>query len=471
MLLFSTKFIVSPDLKNNLFVEKVLNWINGGKNYTFEELKWNGEEEFSVDNADKTQHLDIYCYSDNDTVTVHLLNKDGKVIWTNDYVLTNKNDQRLLSVQLYSEAEDIDAQFPRNFNRPRLLKQLINEGYGGSDNGLRICDTCTYIDEQNIDLICDIIENKQHYMMPVIYVSTSFFNEKYKVDCKELAKDLAGVAHVLVERDGKINKMLQQRTNGLNPYNGAVHVYYGKNVGSRLLPRYEMDPNQFRKEITDAIFGKLILNKIDDDLSLNKIRYQHLSIMSKENIELTKISELMLKESESKLDNANNRIQELEDENFRLKSKLQSFEYGYQKGKAEKTAVLFETQEKDYYEGELNDIVLKVIQKEVSTMSSDPNQTEKRKYHVLKSLLQQNPITNTSKYIMENISKALGYNNDLTRNQRRLLIENGFDIEERGHYQLTYKHDQRYIFTLAKTSSDHRSKKNLISEINNILFK
>ena len=103
-------------------------------------------------------------------------------------------------------------------------------------------------------------------------------------------------------------------------------------------------------------------------------------------------------------------------------------------------------------------------------MDSDQNLKERRKYHVLTSLLRQNQRTNCDSKIMDQIKDALGNNNNLSKKQMRLLKDLGFSIEEGEHYKFTYKNDPRYLFTIAKTSSDSRGKKNLISEIRNTLF-
>ena len=73
--------------------------------------------------------------------------------------------------------------------------------------------------------------------------------------------------------------------------------------------------------------------------------------------------------------------------------------------------------------------------------------------------------------IIENIKNAIGNNNDLSRSQKRALFDYGFEVIDGDHYKLIYKGDPRYSFTLAKTSSDYRSKENLLSEIKNVLFK
>lgn len=57
----------------------------------------------------------------------------------------------------------------------------------------------------------------------------------------------------------------------------------------------------------------------------------------------------------------------------------------------------------------------------------------------------------------------------LTSAKKSQLKSVGFSIEEEGpHYKLIF-HDQRYMFTVSKTSGDHREGKNMISDIDKII--
>lgn len=471
MLRFSTNLFVSEKLTNEKFIEMVFSWLNGSPHYSFKDLVWNEENDYFNRSDDGKQTINISKFDKEDTVAVRLINKDKQVIWTNDYILTKNKNNRILSAQLYSETEKITDKFPNEFNRPYLLKKIIKDGFGGIDNGLKICDRFTYIEEDKIDLISNIINSKVEYMMPVVYVSTSFFDGKHKVNCSELAKDLAGVAHVLVEKNYRTSQLLKELTDGRNPYDGAIQIYYGKDYSNRIIPSFYKNGNQIRYEISNAVYSRLILGKIDDSLSWNKIQYNHLQLKNKEDKDLIELSENILKDTEENLKNAKLRIEDLEDEINRLNYKLQSYEHRFNQEANKKTNINLKTQEIDLYDGELNDVVLKVIKQEVDKMSSDPNQKERRKFHILTDLLQQNIISQIPEKIVDEISKALGDSKSLSKKQRRALNDNGFEIVDGDHYKLIYKGDPKYSFTLAKTSSDYRSKENLISEIKNVLFK
>ena len=54
---------------------------------------------------------------------------------------------------------------------------------------------------------------------------------------------------------------------------------------------------------------------------------------------------------------------------------------------------------------------------------------------------------------------------------RSALTRLGFDLSEDGkHYKAVFHGDPRYMFTLPKTSSDHRAGLNIFSDIKNKLF-
>ncbi|MGN0455055.1 MAG: hypothetical protein ACI4G1_07790 [Ruminococcus sp.] len=470
MLVFSTKLYVKKELTNNLFIQKALDWVGKSPNYTFNELDWNDDkEEYIVESEDKAQKLTIMKYKE--TVIVNLVNKDGKIIWTNDYVLTVRNKKRILAVQLYSDAEDISAKLPTKFNRPRLLKMIIKEGYGDFDDDLQTNDNCLIITNENLDVIRKIIMNEKEYMMPVVYVTPTLYTSTYKLDYNELAKDLAGVAHVLVEKNSGITSQLKELTEGKNPYNSGVQIYFGKGVSQRILPNKFRNQGTFRQEVADAVFRKLILSKIDDDLSSTKIRLNKV-VESNANIEeLCQLYDDELKINEKKLEVCNNRIQELEEIKSKYEAKIAHLEQRLEKSSTDNnTGLVLFSQECDFYEEEQKDLILKVIKKEIKTMEDDKNQRETRKYHILKSIIQQNELLNASEKIVSQIRNVFSGNFKMNSATKRKISELGFNIQEGNHYKITYKDDNRYQFTVAKTPSDGRAVQNLRSEILKNLF-
>lgn len=468
MLIFSTKLYVKNKLTDEKFIELAINWVSGGRNYTFGKIAWDGSEEYTVENPTKSQKFTIMKYEN--VVIVHLVNKDGKVIWTNDFILTQKNDKRILAVLLYSDAVDMSVKLPKEFNRPILLKWIIRENYGDEDNGLLINDCPLTINGNNLDVARKLILGEAEYLMPIVYVTPSLYTSTLKIDCEELAKDLAGVAHVIVEESSEYTKRLRELTDGKNPYDGAVQIYYSANISQRIIPNVSKNIHEFRKEVAYSVFRRLILSRIDDEFSWAKMRYSNLMAKSKESIEIAQICDQLLDEKQKKIEASNQRIQELEDRIYQLQSKLQSYEQRFSKTDSQGGMISIGIQETDLYEDEIKDIILRTLNKELHSMDADPNLKESRKYHVLHSISQQNVQTETPEKIVELLKEILNGDGSFNNSKKKQLSELGFEVEEGKHYKVTYRGDDRYMFTLAKTPSDFRANKNAVSRASNKLF-
>ena len=89
---------------------------------------------------------------------------------------------------------------------------------------------------------------------------------------------------------------------------------------------------------------------------------------------------------------------------------------------------------------------------------------------LIKSMLEANPRAGACEEIIKLVQEALTSNGGkLNKTAKAKLIEAGFSIEEGGsHYKIVF-HDSRYMFTVAKTPSEYREGKNLLSNIRNVI--
>ena len=131
-------------------------------------------------------------------------------LWTTDIVLNEI--ENVIQFRLSREKKFVSRDFDHKFNIPYVFKKIIRDGYGGEDNGLSVSEKPIYISENNINIIADIINKKSKYYLPIVYVSHPFLKEEYEVNVDELAKDLAGSAHVLVEKELLIPSLLRNLT-------------------------------------------------------------------------------------------------------------------------------------------------------------------------------------------------------------------------------------------------------------------
>ena len=66
------------------------------------------------------------------------------------------------------------------------------------------------------------------FELPVVYISSTQ-NDNYYIDPDELSKKLYGIAFVYKEPNSSFSKNLKNITNGKNPYNGTVGIFYKNN--------------------------------------------------------------------------------------------------------------------------------------------------------------------------------------------------------------------------------------------------
>lgn len=471
MVIFSTMFYVTKDLTKEKMIELAFEWINNSPHYGFDNISWNGEDLYEQES--EKQKFSVVQSNDTKILAIRLENiDDDNVLWTNDFVFEECNVNNMLIIRLARDAVDKESIVTRGYNRPRLMKTILKLGYGAVDNNLLISDREILITKQNLDLAENIICGRTKYLLPVIYVTKRFVDNITILDTKELAKDLAGTAHVLVEENTEITAELKERTNEANPFNGAVHIYYTDKVGTRIVPDEFTEANAFRFKIVNSVCRRLALVKVDDKYTWGTIRYQKLLEKYRQdqqaNQELEKACEeiLLIKEKEHV-----QLVGDMEEELNELRSKVQNYEYAFQNRKKEQTGnIMFNCSEEEFFEGEIKDMILKLLQDEMKKMNTDPNQRGWRKYHVLEALLKDNEIIGKGKELDEELKDILSKIDRINAKDRKRLRELGFVSRENKHNKLYFHNDDRYLITLGKTPSDSCAASNSASTATNTII-
>ena len=120
--------------------------------------------------------------------------------------------------------------------------------------------------------------------------------------------------------------------------------------------------------------------------------------------------------------------------------------------------------EDELYPGERNGLLYSILSQALIKYEKDT-----RPYSIIRSLLDANPKVGTCEKIIKGVEAIFRSGEKLTKASKGQLKDLGFTIEEDGpHYKLIFK-DPRYMFTVAKTPSDHRGAKNLTSKICKVL--
>ena len=116
---------------------------------------------------------------------------------------------------------------------PEILRQLICGGYLKNDNRIPWPDGIVLIDEQNYGLLADVV-NGTPSDHPVVFVSRRQ-DWSPAVDIGQLARRVSGLAHVMIIKDRKTERLLRKACLRLD-YGGAVGLYLPDGSRKTYLP-------------------------------------------------------------------------------------------------------------------------------------------------------------------------------------------------------------------------------------------
>lgn len=400
-------------------------------------------------------------------------------LWTTDLVLDCTKHE--IQLRLAREKTSITAEYDKNFNLPYIFKKLIRDGIGGMDNDLPISDQIILIDSANLDKVVNIINKKVTYSLPVIYVSKTFHDDSLYLDVDELAKDMAGSAHVLVESDSSLSGKLRNLTNAKNAYNGAIDVFYNDDY-FRYLKHADITNNQFRYKITRAIYVRLAMRNIGEIESISGIRIRK-KCKNLENVTIEtnklgiKIEELENSLSSEKefseyaseeIKSLEKRVNELENRNYELNKKIDGLTESLNKKKGlEENCLSLNFTEEEFYKDEIKRIILESISNHIKKYGD--SEKLRRDYHVLKDIVINNQFSEVGNTIKQQMLQIIR-KNKLNSTDVSELKGLGFELQTGKHNKYIFHNDDRYIITVSNTPSAFRDGENLAHEAINLIF-
>lgn len=465
MLLYNTKIPVKEELSREKFIETFLEWINKSKNHPLNGISWSGEDELLAEAAD--EKLEILCH--NETTAIHMANSSGGNLRTSDFILNAAGDTPSILAQTYGIGS---IKNPELFLRlPSFLYQIYLQGLFGSDNGAEINKNPLVFSSADTEMAADMINNTNNCWLPIIYVSKTFYTKQELVSSKKLAAKLFGLAHVITETEPYIQRNLRKKTDGRNPYNGYIYIYYPNGIVQKICTDMGMSMEKTEDDICRRIYDWHICTCENDQPLFKELKYSIQYQKNKESEELIKLYESLLLEQDQKNKEAKEENRRLAGDLNRFMLKAEALEQQYiNSEESEISGVKLNVSEKELYENELKDVILKVLKKEVDSMEGDANLSQCRKYHVLKNIVNNNDMTDFPEKTYEalkSLSGEIGYNQ---RDSKRHLANLGFTVHTGNHIKVCYKDDERYMFTIASSASDKRVAKNVTSSIYNVLF-
>lgn len=463
---FYTEFPLDKSIDISFTSEIICEWIMGMEHSSLNLNEVASDDEVHV--LDHNESLQICRISSEANVSVagrYERTEDNGRHWTTEIVVTAFGDKVLMSTRVLCESKNPEEHLPTPY-RPHIVKMFMKRGLCGIDGGLKILETPHILNKNHIDLAINVIRGLSTNILPVVYVSAGFGADGFSVDANKIAKNLAGLAHVVVEPNRTFSNRLAISTERQNAYGGAVGVYWPDGAKKRI---YRIGDRYRQREDLEKVICTDIIRSLANRRGNPICSWQYV----REQIAARKVQELKDKNStdataycaafDAENDSLKQQLAEANLEIKRLKAENSGTEIDDDDGAFVKISI---GSERNYFPDEIRSTLLSFLRK-----SRNQAAEGSRKQHIIDAVVSANQCVDGGPDIERKIKNTLFDCKDLSKKVRRELTDVGFEIEDdRRHHKLIYMGDERYTFTMSKTASDHRSGKNLASDICRKLF-
>lgn len=350
--------------------------------------------------------------------------------------------------------------------KPFVVKRLLADLGGGKDADFIVSDTPHRLKEPHVEKAAQIIRSAIGNRLPIVYVSAGRPGVP-TVDADDLAKWLSGMAHVVVEPSKYFSFALARHVNETNAYGGAISIHWPAGSGTqlRLLPWMFDSPLAMQREVESKVRRALALTRPDSKCTFGYVR-EVISRCRIEGLKAAGSTELnaYMNEFDAEISAKNERLTTLQKEIERLRAELHRYEESSESSGA---GVLERGEEREYYPGEIRDAAIQALKLGSNLLLQDG-----RRQHIVNDLIDANTPTPFESEMTEDLRTCFVDTGELRNSERSKFEGLGFEVSEAGkHRKAIYRGDARYAFTLAKTGSDHRAGKNMVSTILKKLFK
>lgn len=463
MLLYQCELPIKRSITKQMFLKSVLEWAK--KDFGNDELKWS-EWEKTLD----------FSYGDDKTIFIDAKEYKGITAFRYEKIkdkITRNSEITFIQGSMDIRYTETVENYDKQFYVPDLIAHLIDSKIISDDNGIEISRYPIMVNNLSFQTISDIVKGKKNFDMPVVYVSKDSDNMD-PVNVMELAEALKGAAHVYSLSGVWMHKDLSEVCGGKIESDGNIGIYYpgGRHDTLEREKLGEYDDKLYKKvtnEISfynhahdiDMTWGNTVamatLKRIE---ALEDARRAHSVSVSPKMLDMTKETirkqayEEGKKAAQKEIDSLKKKcegqgkaIDRLTAENNGLKNKV---------AKTDTMPILVEGKEKDFYPGEIKDLVLASLS---DYLSSNPKHT--RRSDVIADIIDANDYKAVGKEKGEALKKALNGYKDMSASVKQELSSAGIVLSDEGkHYKGTYYGDPRYLIVYSRTPSDVKAGNN-----------
>ncbi len=468
MLVFSTRLPLKDTVTQEDCLHLFIEWITKSPHYSISGIDYDigSNTDFDYSEGNISFSIRHIKGAQTELSACRFEYRESDAVWYNDSIFLCENNTKSLLIQLNCNRTDYHTQLPP-IHKPYIVRKFVEGGFCKDDAGIPVCDTPIEVDENYYHSCVEIMRGTYTNSMPIVYISCDYAGE-HVIRPEYLARQLSGVAHVFVEKNRESALRLRDDTDGNNAHTGYVGIYF---PGTKLCQKhgieYYRNAREMGSEIINSVWSALI-NRVDASVyNWNQI----IAIQSRQKMsEWQDISEKNKQQLSEYMDNfdAENRslrqqIEELNKQVYSLHSQLDALRLSKKETEADNCFYNM-GKEPNLYASERNDLLYSILSQAQSKFD-----VNSRGYLLIQSLLDANPHVGECAEIMSEVRNVFSGDGKLTSAKKSQLKSVGFIIKEDGpHYKVVF-HDERYMFSVSKTPSDHREGKNTITDISKII--
>lgn len=474
-MLLNTRFFVDS-LDRRRFFEMMTSWLRESEHHCFDDFDFSFDDEEEKQFESENHLSKLFIGNFTDRFIMQLVTVKDDITYTSNFVLDDVSEKGSLhlSIDHSFSTMTVNNLKPRVY-LPKVLNSIFWEDLGGDDNGILTDDKPLFIRRKDVDFALDILLCRRSYLNPIVYVSPSFRSGVSEINCEKVAHELMGQAHVVVESSPLVTKIVSETVQKIDrsiptSFDGAVKIILPGGQSQILLPKKE---SSFDYTIINTVRRMMASANIPPDFDFVKIRQNHLlhKFAGSVDKDVYAVCEQIIEEKDSEINRLNEELKDAKLKLFNASSKANRLQDSFSKSDCEgskSVSLLIDGDE--MYQGEIVNVILKVLRSEYDRMKDDATLSMSRKFDVLGDVLEHNfpPETDIE---LSNIVKGAFKEGTLTRDGIGSLRAAGF-VVERGskHYKVYKENFEKYFATVSVTPSDPKSLKNTANDFLNMLF-
>ncbi|MBL4629221.1 MAG: hypothetical protein JKY00_14530 [Roseicyclus sp.] len=256
MSIIATELPAATDITKAKFVAGIVAWVRGIKNSN---VLASGElvdvyEDEVVYEHPSGEKLALRSYEDAQTTCfgsrLEIPDNAGR-IWRTECVYTRFTDAAFLRVRGQCVATSYDAKV-KTPKKPHIIRQAIDDGWVIPDGFLELKLEPNELAD-DVSLVAACINGDAVASLPVVYISRENQN-LLPTDASLVARELAGIAHVVAEKDRAFSFDLMAATKRRNPYGGAIGVF--SPAGEELFRLFRRPDDTLGKQLARILISR-----------------------------------------------------------------------------------------------------------------------------------------------------------------------------------------------------------------------